>query len=173
MKGFIFHFSVFVCLYISYFVPFSKCWSNFQLKSFSIFIDTSIKIKYFNQASFSKFLQKQYLKEAPYNAYMWYIAPYTFTIRHAVTAIFSAGIILGFLLSFINSFFLFTYVGSIFLYLILAIFSSIQQSKRYNDLRLFFILPFCFFAFHFIHGLGVIKGFFLLLLKLSPVQIKR
>ena len=137
-----------------------------------VFIDTSIKIKYFNQASLLKFYSKQFYKEAPYNAYMWYLAPYTFTFRHAITSVFSAGIFFGFLFSFLNTFLLYTYIGAIVIYSFLAMLSAFQQSNRYKDLRLLFILPFCFFSFHFIHGLGVLKGCLLLLFHKSPVQNK-
>lgn len=135
-----------------------------------IFIDTSIKIEYFNQASLFKFFGKQFFKEAPYNFYMWYLAPYTFTIRHAITAVFVLGIIFGFIFSFIHFLFLYFYVSVVCLYFLLALFSGIQQAKRYNDFKLAFLLPFCFFSFHFVHGLGVLKGGIFLLLGLSPVQ---
>jgi glycosyltransferase involved in cell wall biosynthesis len=137
-----------------------------------IYIDTSIKIKYFNQASLTNFYGKQFFKEAPYNAYMWYLAPYTFTLRHAITAIFSTGIIIGLLLSFLHNFFLYTFIVTITLYGLLAVLSAFQQGKRYKDIRLIFILPFCFFGFHFIHGIGVLKGCLLLLFGTAPVQTK-
>lgn len=137
-----------------------------------IYIDTSIKIKYFNQGSLLKFYRKQFLLEAPYNAYMWYLAPYTFTMRHAITSIFTLGTILGCLLSFFHVFFLYVYVGTLSFYGIIGILSSIQQASRYKDIRLMYILPFCFFGFHFVHGLGVLKGVLLVLSGLSPVQKK-
>jgi glycosyltransferase involved in cell wall biosynthesis len=135
-----------------------------------IYIDTSIKIKYFNQASLFKFYGKQFFKEAPYNAYMWYLAPHTFTIRHAITAVFSLGIILGFIFSFIHIFFLYVYFCTLTIYGILAIMSAFQQTRRFRDIRLLILLPFCFFGFHFIHGLGVLKGCLLLLIGKAPVQ---
>ena len=137
-----------------------------------IYIDTSIKIKYFNQSSLLKFYRKQFLMEAPYNAYMWYLAPYTFAVRHAITSIFTLGIILGFLLSFVHVFFLYTYVGTLSIYGILSILSSLHQASRYKDMRLMFVLPICFFGFHFVHGLGVLKGGLLVLIGMSPVQKK-
>jgi len=101
---------------------------------------------------------------------MWYLAPYTFTLRHAITAIFSAGIIIGSLLLFVHFLFMYVFIGSLFLYGILAVMSSSQQARRYDDIRLMVILPFCFFGFHFIHGLGVLKGCLLLIFGNSPVQ---
>lgn len=135
-----------------------------------IYIDTSIKIKYFNQASLFNFYGKQFFKEAPYNAYMWYLAPYTFTIRHAITAVFSLGIILGFIFSFVHIFFLYVYCCTLVIYGMLAILSAFQQTRRYRDIRLLILLPFCFLGFHFIHGLGVLKGCLLLLKGKAPVQ---
>ena len=137
-----------------------------------IFIDTSIKIEYFNQSSLSSFFYKQFFKEAPYNAYMWFLAPYTFTIRHSITAFFVLGLLFGLILSLIHFAFLYLYIGVISLYFILALLSGIQQSIRYKDFNLVFFLPFCFFWFHFIHGLGVLKGCLLLFLRISPVQKK-
>jgi glycosyltransferase involved in cell wall biosynthesis len=135
-----------------------------------IFIDTSIKIEYFNQGSLFKFFGKQFFKEAPYNAYMWYLAPYTFSIRHAITAVFVLGLLFGSILSLFHFTFLYLYIGVISLYLTLALFSGFQQAIRYKDFILVFFLPLCFFGFHFIHGLGVLKGCLLLCLGLSPVQ---
>ena len=137
-----------------------------------IWMDSKIYSKYYNQPTLKNFYKKQFFKEAPYNPYMWYLAPYTFTFRHAITSVFSAGIFFGFLFSFLITFLLYTYIGAIVIYSFLAMLSAFQQSNRYKDLRLLFILPFCFFSFHFIHGLGVLKGCLLLLFHKSPVQNK-
>ena len=58
-----------------------------------------IHVHYYNQPTLFKFLIKQIKFEAPYNAYMWSLAPYTFAYRHAITGVFSAGVIGGILLS--------------------------------------------------------------------------
>ena len=77
---------------------------NRRIKKFggSVYINPKIKIYYYNQSSLIKFFKKQIFLDAPYNAYMWYLAPYTFTIRHSITALFSLGVIFGVLLSFIS-----------------------------------------------------------------------
>ena len=141
-----------------------------QYEGGTVYIDSSIKIKYFNQSSLFNFYGKQFFKEAPYNAYMWYLAPYTFTIRHAITSVFALGIIFGLVFSLIHVFFLYVYCFILTIYGVMAILSTFQQVRRYRDIRLLFPLPFCFFGFHFIHGLGVLKGIFLLLLGKAPVQ---
>ena len=43
-----------------------------------IWLNPAIKAQYFNQPSLIKFFKKIFTLEAPYNAYMWYFAPYTF-----------------------------------------------------------------------------------------------
>ena len=65
----------------------------------SIWRNPQIHVTYYNQPSLLGFLKKQLLLEAPYNAYMWYLAPYTFAFRHAVTAVFTIGVMGGLLLS--------------------------------------------------------------------------
>ena len=56
------------------------------------------------------------------------------------------------------------------LYFFLAIVSALQQAKRYKNLLHMFTLPISFFLYHFIHGIGVLTGFFRLATGTSPVQ---
>ena len=120
-----------------------------------------------------KFYSKQFLKDAPYNAYMWYVSPYTFEFRHSITFIFFLGIIFGYFLSLYSLILSFVYYSTLIFYSVLAVFSSIQQSIRFNDIRHFFFLPFCFFLYHFLHGLGVLIGIINLFLNLAPFQNNR
>lgn len=135
-----------------------------------IWLNSDIYSEYYNQPTLSKFLSKQFFKEAPYNAYMWYVAPYSFAVRHAITGCFTGGIILGLLLSCFVPIIATIYCGVLLLYFLLALMSSIQQSIKYRHVSFIIILPFCFFSYHFIHGAGVLVGIFNLLLKRSPVQ---
>jgi glycosyltransferase involved in cell wall biosynthesis len=139
-------------------------------KDGKVWINPSIQLNYFNQPNIIKFLKKQFFKEAPYNAYMWYIAPYTFALRHAITAVFCFGVLTGIVLSFYFSFIAYIYAGVMAFYFFLAIISSIQQALRFKKPLHVFILPFCFFLYHFFHGMGVIIGILKLLLRISPVQ---
>ena len=129
-----------------------------------------IQISYFPQPDFVSFIRKQFVYEAPYNAYMWYLAPYSFALRHAVTAIFSAGVIGGILLSPFSSTVRGIFAGIMLLYALLAIFSAISQGIRYRDARHVLFLPFAFFAYHFLHGLGVLGGLIKLATGTAPVQ---
>jgi len=130
-----------------------------------------VNATYYNQKSFVSFIKKQIMWEAPYNSYMWYLAPYSFTPRHALTGCFVVGIISGVTLSPIFPIqigrpFFFVMV----LYAILGITSSLQQAIRYKEIIHVFALPPAFFLFHFFHGLGILTGFLKLLFLSAPVQ---
>lgn len=136
-----------------------------------IFRNPLIQIHYYNQEVLKVFLKKQFLMEAPYNSYMWYLAPYSFTPRHAITGFFAFGVIGGLALSpsFPKA------IGVPFatvmcLYAALAVLSSLQQAIRYKETRHIFFLPFAFFLFHFIHGLGLLTGLLRLATFTAPVQ---
>tara|TARA_X000000368_G_C23030794_1_gene712460 strand:+ start:117 stop:1142 length:1026 start_codon:yes stop_codon:yes gene_type:complete len=123
----------------------------------------------FNQKSFIAFLKKQFFFEAPYNIYMWYLAPYTLAIRHGITLFFSSGVIIGLFIKDVPIL-REIYFSVLLLYLLLALISSAQQSIRFRNPILFPILPLCFFLFHFIHGIGMIFGLTKLLFRIAPVQ---
>jgi len=137
----------------------------------TIWLNPKIISKYFNQTSIFKFYRKQFLKEAPYNAYMWYLAPYSFTPRHAITGFFAAGLIGGLALSpFYPKAIGVPFAAVMALYATLAVWSSIQQAIRYKEIRHIFFLPFAFFLYHFIHGLGLLIGLLRLATFTAPVQ---
>ena len=123
----------------------------------------------YNKKSFIAFLKKQFFFEAPYNIYMWYLAPYTLAIRHGITLFFSSGVIIGLFIKDVPIL-REIYFSVLLLYLVLALISSAQQSIRFRNPILFPILPLCFFLFHFIHGIGMIFGLTKLLLRIAPVQ---
>lgn len=137
-----------------------------------IYMDSKIFSEYFNQKSLFQFYLKQLFIEAPYNPYMWYLANYSFAIRHAITAVFATGIIIGTVLSLLFPIISIIYSFFLLFYLILAILSSIQQAIRFKLISFVIILPFCFFLYHFIHGLGIISGIINLIFKNAPVQKK-
>jgi len=145
---------------------------NCRIKKYGgkVWINPDISINYYNQPDILKFLGKQFYKEAPYNAYMWHIAPYTFTARHAITGFFASGIILGRILSFFFPLIEYLFLSIIGLYFLLAIVSSIQQAIRYKRVLHIFTLPFLFFLYHFVHGLGILVGMIKLIFRISPIQ---
>jgi glycosyltransferase involved in cell wall biosynthesis len=135
-----------------------------------IWLNPKIQPTYFNQKYFGSFLKKQLFKEAPYNAYMWYLAPYTFAYRHVITGLFTTGILGGGGLSIIFPNIGLFYCSVIIIYALLAIVSSIQQALRHKNILHVFVLPISFFCYHFIHGLGVIGGILNLISGRSKVQ---
>lgn len=135
-----------------------------------IWRNPAIDIEYYPQPDFASFIRKQFMYEAPYNAYMWYVAPYSFALRHAITAVFSLGVIGGLLLSPFSSIIRTTFILVMALYFVLAILAAAQQAIRYREPRHILFLPLSFFAYHFLHGLGVIVGLFRLAVGSAPVQ---
>lgn len=135
-----------------------------------IWRNPAIQVFYYNQPTLTAFYKKQFFKEAPYNAYLWFLAPYAFTPRHAITGFFSLGVILGVLFQIVIPWLLYPYVFIMSLYFLLAFFSGIQQAIRYKKIIHALLLPFCFFLYHFIHGIGVLWGLFKLAIGNAPVQ---
>jgi len=131
---------------------------------------SDVSFQYYNQPSVYKFLKKQLIKEGPYNAYMWYLAPYTFAYRHVVPAVFAAGVISGVILSVFFNFMAWAFLSVMAIYSIMAVFSAVQQAIRFKLFRHVLFLPFCFFLYHFIYGLGILSGIIKVLLHIAPVQ---
>jgi hypothetical protein len=55
---------------------------------------------------------------------------------------------------------------------LLAVTSGVQQAVRYRRPLHAIFLPFCFFLYHFIHGLGVLYSLLRLATGTAPVQRK-
>ena len=136
----------------------------------TVWRNPQICIDYYPPPDLKSFLRKQLLSEAPYNAYMWYLAPYSFAPRHAITALFSAGIILSLILAPISRLVQLAFFGVMGVYLALALISGLQQAIRYREPRHVLVLPPSFFLYHFTHGVGVLAGLGRLALGIAPVQ---
>jgi GT2 family glycosyltransferase len=143
-----------------------------KMAGMKIWMNPAIQCCYHNQASLFSFYGKQFFLEAPYNAYMWHLAPYAFTPRHAITGVFALGVIGGIVLSPLTSWIAWPFVSVIMLYFLIAVASSLQQALRYRQPLHAVYMPGCFFLFHFIHGLGVLTGLARLMLRIAPVQKK-
>ncbi|HKY98627.1 MAG TPA: glycosyltransferase family 2 protein [Gemmatimonadaceae bacterium] len=138
----------------------------------TVWRNPQIHLDYFPQPDFRSFIRKQFVYEAPYNAYMWYLAPYSFALRHAITAAFATGVIAGLVLSPFSSMVRTVFTTVMLLYGLLAIASAISQGIRYRDARHVLFLPVAFFLYHFLHGLGVIVGLVRLATHTAPVQTR-
>jgi glycosyltransferase involved in cell wall biosynthesis len=135
-----------------------------------IWFNPAIKIIYHNQSTLLG-LWRQAFTTGQWNPWMWFIAPYSFALRHAVPMVFvSALIILVLLVIFVAP-----SLGSIGLllvmgpYLTLALSASFQQASHYGA-QLFLPLPGLFLVYHLIYGLGGLWGLLRLLLQKAPVQ---
>jgi succinoglycan biosynthesis protein ExoA len=129
-----------------------------------------IQIYYYNQSTVGKFLAKQFSKEAPFNAYLWYVAPYAFAPRHAITGVFALGVLGGVILASSSRWIAWPFAAVMALYILLAVVSAIQQAIRYRRPWHVVCLPACFFLYHFIHGFGVLVGLARIVTGTSPVQ---
>ena len=137
---------------------------------YKVWLNKDVSIKYYPKGNIYQIIKKYFLLEAPYNAYMWYLAPYTFSVRHIITLFFVLGIIFGGLLASFSKIIFIIYSFTLLVYFSLAFTSSILLSIKYKKLFLLIFMPFLFFIFHTMHGLGVLYGLIKLFLKLSPVQ---
>jgi glycosyltransferase involved in cell wall biosynthesis len=139
----------------------------------TIWRNPEIRVHYYPHPDFSSFIRKQVAYEAPYNAYMWYLAPYAFTPRHAITGVFSLGVLGGIVLAPFSHVVAKIFAAVMLLYLLLAVVAGTQQAIRYRQPLHAFIAPLAFFTYHFLHGLGLLAGLAKLALGVSPVQKKR
>lgn len=138
-----------------------------------ILVNPDVLVVYYNQPSLGKFLKKQVLIQGPYNPYAWYVAPHSFNIRHAIPAVFTAGLLIGILLSVFFTWARIVLFSVMAIYFLLAFYSSIKQAIRYKKPADVLILPFSFLAFHLSHGLGVLSGLLRLLFRSAPVQRRK
>ncbi|MEO7367068.1 MAG: glycosyltransferase family 2 protein [Gemmatimonadaceae bacterium] len=137
-----------------------------------IWMNPAIQIRYFQQPDLASFIRKQVIHEAPYNAYLWYLAPYAFTPRHAVTGVFALGVMGGLVLSAFSPLIAILFGGVMALYFALAVAAGVQQAIRYKEPRHALFAPPGFFAYHFLHGVGILMGLGRLALGIAPVQGK-
>ena len=138
-----------------------------------VWLNPAVVLDYYQQSTLANFYRKQFVYEAPYNAYLWYVAPYAFAPRHAVTAVFAAGVVGGMVLAPVSTIIRVIFALVLGLYFMLSVLSAIQQAVRYRRFWHVVVLPPCFFLYHFGHGAGVWCGALRLLTGRAPVQVRR
>jgi succinoglycan biosynthesis protein ExoA len=130
----------------------------------------AIQVKYYAQPDLYSFIRKQIVHEAPYNAYLWYLAPYAFAVRHAITGAFALGVFGGLALSPLSATTRLIFLSVMAVYFAIAVGSAIQQATRYREPRHVVFLPLAFFLYHFLHGVGLLAGLLRLITRTAPVQ---
>ena len=133
-----------------------------------VWCNPSIVIEYYNQETIFGLLKQAYLT-GRWNPWMWAVAPYTFTLRHAIPTSFVlslAGVILFNILSPLGWILI---LAILFPYMILAAAASINRARRYGW-KLLYFLPFLFFVYHTVYGFGALNGLLALALRRAPVQ---
>tara|TARA_Y100001958_G_C21217749_1_gene543129 strand:+ start:960 stop:1949 length:990 start_codon:yes stop_codon:yes gene_type:complete len=125
------------------------------LNGMKIWLDRNIKVFYFNKTSLVNFYKKQFFQEGRFNVYMWYIAPYTYTLRHSATLFFFVLLILTALLTFVSQI---PIVLLFVVYFFSSLIASFVQSIKYKNIMLIFALPFSFLLFHLLHGASSFYG---------------
>lgn len=135
----------------------------------SIWHDPAIRIFYHYDRTLRALFRKAFLN-GQWNAWTWYVAPYSFAWRHAAPAGFVAAILGAFALAWIEPYFADLALGLlVWPYFLIALAASLQQSRRYG-LWMLPCLPFLFGTYHLMYGLGGLWGVCLLGLRRAPVQ---
>jgi glycosyltransferase involved in cell wall biosynthesis len=136
----------------------------------TIWLNPRIRTSYYNQATLKDFFHKVIVRDGPWNPYMWYVAAYSFRIRHAVPMVFVLALIVSALAWWLMSW------GWVFIavimisYELLAVISAAEQALRYCRWWMFFFLPWLFMAYHVSYGIGELWGALMLILGKAPVQ---
>jgi glycosyltransferase involved in cell wall biosynthesis len=136
-----------------------------------IWLNPKIQVYYYNQDTILGLLRQAFLT-AQWIAWMWYVAPYTFAFRHIIPSIFVLTLIGSIILSLFTSIGLILSISILSLYSVFAFVASMQQSRRYVW-WMAPLLPFLFFVYHTIYGIGTLWGELRLILRDSPVQVRQ
>jgi GT2 family glycosyltransferase len=137
----------------------------------TVWLNPSMVATYYNRSSLNSLL-KQAWQTGKWNAWMWYVAPYSFATRHAVPALFVAGQLL---LGVGAVLFPMAGIGLIAVnlcYLALACAVAFRHARD-EALWVRALLAACFLLYHVSYGLGTLVGVGALLTKSSPVQRAR
>jgi glycosyltransferase involved in cell wall biosynthesis len=140
----------------------------------TIWLNPAIRVLYYNQATLGHFFRKVIGRDGPWGPYMWYVAPYSLRLRHAIPMAFVLALIIGMIAAAcVLTWGWILLVTLLAPYSFLAIVSGIQQAMRFRKWWMLFLLPCLFFAYHIAYGLGELWGFLLLTIGKAPIQRAR
>ncbi len=135
-----------------------------------IWLNPEIKIFYFNQSTL-RGLFRQAFNTSQWNSIMWYLAPYSFRLRHSFPGIFLLIIIAILFSSYISFIGLKVLSITTVLYLCIDLFVAFTQSRKLGwKLLVALIVSFPFY--HFLYGLGTIYGALRVLFPFSQLSSK-
>ena len=123
-----------------------------------IWLDPDIKVSYYNQPHFFRFLFKVFTRDGPANVLMWRLSPYAFRSRHAAPFVM---IMAGILLGVLSLFHLGVHLGlmaACACYGVLAIAAAFSQAFRFRKPWMVLVLPGAFLLYHVVYGAGTIYG---------------
>lgn len=124
-----------------------------------IFLIPNLIINYFARDSVSK-MAKMFYQYGLFKPLVNKKLGSPATIRQFFPFLFVIGLIVGCILSFVNTLFLIIYMVVLVIYSSLSLyFSSIQAFKQKNT-KLVYLLPYIFFIIHFSYGWGYLTGIF-------------
>jgi glycosyltransferase involved in cell wall biosynthesis len=127
-----------------------------------------IQVKYFNQGRIGGLLS-QGLNTGKWNAWMWYLAPYTFSFRHAIPCLFVLALAMLLLGSLLSPLCLAAFLSLLGIHLLVGTVAGLAQGSRHGHWMVP-LLPFVFLAYHLSYGLGTVLGAILLVLGRTPVS---
>ena len=136
----------------------------------TIWLNPAIQVLYYNQATLKNFFRKVIKRDGSWNSYMWWVAPYSFWLRHAVPIIFVLALMMAGVLWALVPWGWMVMAIMMVPYGLLAVLSATQQAFRYRQWWLSLLLPCLFLAYHFSHGIGGLWGILTLALGKAPVQ---
>ena len=135
-----------------------------------VWMNPKIHVHYYNQRTLVGFLKKQFFNEGPYNAYLWFLAPYAISFRHGITGGFVLGLGFGLLFAWLTWVLMVPFCLTLVVYGLMSLVAGIQQAIRFREWKHLFAVPVGLFLFHFCHGLGFLTGCARLALGVAPVQ---
>lgn len=136
-----------------------------------IWQNPNIQFKYFNQSSIKGFLKQAY-SNGNWNPYMWYLAPYAFSLRHAVPLLFVVSLLISTFISFFTKIGIYLLVCILIPYILINLIATFQQINKYS-FKIGFVLPVFFFLNHYFYGMGSLVGVFKIIFRTAPIFSKK
>jgi hypothetical protein len=134
----------------------------------TVWLNPSMVATYYNRSSLRSLLTQAW-QTGKWNAWMWYVAPYSLAPRHAVPALFVTGQLL---LGVGAVLFPIARIGLIAVNLCYLVLACGVGFRHAGDEALWVraLLASCFLLYHVSYGLGTLVGLGALLTRSSPVQ---